>query len=138
MAGESEESVDREEAAETTDAWQEVGKQFEKLGASLSSAFRGAWENEDNRRTLRNLREGLESLASDVGKAIDEAAASDEGQWVRQEVEKAAESAREVGSEACRDVRPHIASALSQVSTELQGLIDKITVESDSDEPSES
>ena len=138
MIDEPEEEAGGEEAAEITDAWQDVGKQFQRLGDSLSSAFRTAWENEDNRRTLRNLSDGLGSLASDVGKTIDEVAASDEGQWMRQEAEKAAESAREVGADVCRDVRPHVVSALNQVSTELQRLIGNREPESGTDEPSES
>lgn len=138
MTREPEENAGREGAAESTDAWQEVGMQFQELGESLSSAFRTAWENEDNRHTLRNLSDGLGSLASDVGKAIDEVAASDEGQWVRQEAGKAAESAREIGADVCQDVRPHVVSALNQVSTELQRLIGKLAAETGSDDSSES
>ncbi len=138
MTGEPEEGAGREEAAGTTDTWQEVGKQFQRLGESLSSAFRTARENEDNRRTLRNLSEGLGSLASEVGKAIDEVASSDEGQWVRQEAEKAAKSAREVGADMCQDVRPHVVSALNQVGTELQTLMGKLEAKTGPDKSSES
>ena len=138
MIGEPDENAGGEEAAETEDAWQDVGKQFQKLGESLSSDSQRAWENEDNRRTLHNLSEGLKTLANDVGQALDDAAASDEGQRMRQEVEKAAKSASEVGAEACRDVRPHVVSVLNRASTELQKLIGNLEAESGTDEPSES
>ena len=114
MTGEPEENAGREEAAGTTDTWQEVGKQFQRLGESLSSAFRNARENEDNRRTLRNLSEGLGSLASEVGKAIDEVASSDEGQWVRQEAEKAARTTRiPAGTPGLKELKEYLARKIA-------------------------
>ena len=77
--------------------WDDVGRQFQALGESLARTFRAAWENEENRESLQEMKMGLESIATSIGQAIDSTAASPEGQKVQREVEKAAESARLAG-----------------------------------------
>jgi len=107
----------------TEEAWREVGGQFQALGESLAQAFRTAWENEENRQHLRDMRAGLEMMVDEVGQAIKEASASPEGQKVRQEAQKAAESARAAGEQAWQETQPHLLSALRQVNAELQKMI---------------
>jgi len=69
----------------TEEAWREVGGQFQALGESLAQAFRTAWESEENRQHLQNMRAGLEAMVDEVDQAIKDASASPEGQKVRQE-----------------------------------------------------
>lgn len=116
------------------DAWKEVGKQFEALGQSLASAFRAAWESEENRRHLQNLQSGLESMVDEISQAANEMASSEKGQKVRAEVGKAAESARLAGQQALEDAQPHVLSALHRVNSELQKMISRIEQESSSEE----
>jgi hypothetical protein len=104
----------------TEDTWREMGRQFQALGENLAAAFRAAWEDENNRQQLREVQAGLEAAASRIGRAIDEAAASPEGQRVRQEAEKAAHSAHAAGQQVWQDARPHVASALRQMIAELE------------------
>ena len=107
----------------TEESWHEVGRQFQALGESLATAFRTAWESEENRQYLESMKAGLESLVDDVGRAIREASTSPEAQKVREEVEKAAESARVAGEKALQDARPYLISALDQINTEMQKII---------------
>jgi hypothetical protein len=107
----------------TEEAWREVGGQFQALGESLARAFRTAWESEENRRHLQNMRAGLEAMVDEVGQAIKDASASPEGQKVRQEAQKAAASARLAGERAFQEARPHLLSALRQINAELQKMI---------------
>ena len=76
----------------TGEAWYQVGRQFQALGESLATAFRTAWESEENREHLQDMKAGLEAMVDKVGRAVQEANASPEAQKARREVEKAAES----------------------------------------------
>jgi chromosome segregation ATPase len=107
----------------TEETWREVGGQFQALGESLAQAFHTAWENEENRQHLRDMRDGLEAMVDNVGQAIKEASDSPDGQKVRQEAQKAAASARAAGEQALQEARPHLLSALRQINTELQKMI---------------
>ena len=107
----------------TEETWGEVGGQFQALGESLAQAFRTAWENEENRQHLRDMRTGLEAMVDKVGQAIKEASDSPDGQKVRREAQKAAASARAAGEHALQEVQPHLLSALRQVNAELQKMI---------------
>jgi hypothetical protein len=113
----------------TNNAWSEVGRQFQSLGESLATAFRAAWEDEGNRQQLRDLQTGLEKMADDVSQAVKDAGESPEGQKVREEVKKAAGSARAAGKTAWQDARPHVLSALRSVDAELQKIISRMEVE---------
>lgn len=115
-----------EQTTGTQDAWREVGRQFQSLGESLAQAFRTAWEDEENRQHLQDLQIGLEAMVGEIGQAIEEASAAPEGQRVRQEVKKAAESACVAGEKALHDARPYLLSALRQVSVELQKIISRL------------
>jgi hypothetical protein len=107
----------------TEETWREVGDQFKALGESLATAFRTAWEKEETREHVRGMKEGLEAMVDQVGRAIEEASASVEGQKMREELGRAAESARAAGEKTLQDARPHLISALDTVNAELQKLI---------------
>ncbi len=108
------------------ETWSEVGRQFQALGDSLARALRTTWESEENRQAMRSLQSDLEAMANHVGRAIDDAIASPEGQHARQEVERAAESACLAGKQALQESRPHLLSALRQVNDELQKLAQRL------------
>ena len=110
----------------TDESWREVGKQFKALGESLATAFRTAWASEENRQHLESMKTGLEAMVNQVGQAIQEASASPQGQKVRMEVERAAESARAAGAQALQDARPYLLSALCQINAELQKVISRL------------
>jgi len=104
----------------TEESWREVGEQFKTMGESLANAFRTAWESEETRQHLESMRSGLKAMVDQVDEAIKEASTSPEGEKVRQEMEKAAESARAASEKALDEARPHILSAVRQINDELQ------------------
>ncbi len=107
-------------------SWQEVGRQFQAMGESLAQAMRAAWENEETQRRVQEMRVGLESMARDVGKAVEDTANSPQGQRIRQEAEHTAESLRSATEQTVQEVRPQLINALQQLNEELQKLINRI------------
>jgi len=55
-----------------SETWREVGNQIRSLGGSLSTAFSTAWEGEEARRYLQDVRSGLEGMIRDVDQALQE------------------------------------------------------------------
>jgi ElaB/YqjD/DUF883 family membrane-anchored ribosome-binding protein len=108
------------------EAWQEVGRQFQSLGESLATAFKSAWESEENRQRAEAMRSGLESLIDNVGQVIRETAQSDKGQQVVKDAKGAAESLRQAGEQTVQEVRPRLVDALQKVNDELTRLIDSL------------
>ncbi len=106
--------------------WQEVGRQFQALGESLAQAVRAAWGNEETQRRVQEMRAGLESMARDVGKAVEDTANSPQGQKIRQDAEHAAESLRTATVQTVNEVRPQMITALQQLNDELQKLINRM------------
>ncbi len=107
----------------TDESWREVGRQFQVLGEGLAQAFRAAWESDENRQHVENMRTGLESMVDHVSQAIQDACDSPEGQRVRDEVDRAAQSARAAGEKAVREAQPHLLSALNYVNDEIQKIV---------------
>jgi hypothetical protein len=110
-------------------SWQEVGRQFQTLGESLAAAMRSAWEKEENRKRLEEMHNGLESMVDEVGKAIKDTASSPQAQQVKEEAQKAAGSFSNAFEQTAQEVRPQLLSALRQVNSELQKLIDRLKAE---------
>ncbi|MCJ7533123.1 MAG: hypothetical protein MUO64_19140 [Anaerolineales bacterium] len=106
--------------------WEEVGQQFQALGESLAAAFRTAWENEENRQQMQNMKAGLEQMVNQVSQAIKDSAASPAGQQVRGEAKKVASTLRTAGEQTAQEVRPHLLTALRQIEEELQKLINRM------------
>lgn len=115
-----------EEPKTTGDSWQEVGRQFQTLGESLAQTVRAAWENEETQQRVNELRAGLEAMVRDVSKAIEESANSPQGQKIREEANRAAESLRTASEQTIQEVRPQLINALEQLNAELQKLIDRM------------
>ncbi len=108
------------------DAWQEVGRQFQALGDSLSNAFRATWQDEGNRQRVEEMRIGVESMVNQVGRVLSDYADSPEGQRFRADAKQAASNLRNAGEQTIQETRPHLVSALKQVNTELQRMIDQM------------
>lgn len=112
--------------ASTSEAWREVGQQFQALGRSLAAAFHTAVNDEENRQRMRQMQDGLESLVTDINQAIRTASESPQGQQVRSEAEKAAANLRSATEETYQDVRPQLVNALKQVTRELEKLAERM------------
>lgn len=115
---------ERSEQRTSSEAWREVGQQFEALGKSLSAAFREAWNDETTREAAKEIESGLRTMSRAVADAVDEAAGSPEGQKLRAEAERVAQSAHEVGSQAVDEARPHVVAALQSIQRGLESAIE--------------
>ena len=110
----------------TDEAWRQVGQQFQTLGESLAETLRTAWESEETRRHVQNMQGGLEAMVNRVDQALKEAIASPQGEKLRTEADKAAESLQAAGEQTWQEVSPHLLSALSQINAELQKMIGRL------------
>lgn len=117
---------DSNKDSDMNDAWQEVGKQFQKLGESLAAAFQTTVNDESTRASMKDLQDGLESavqgIRSTVKKGVGELEARDFGGQARQ----TADSLKNAGEQTVEEVRPHLLSALEQLNRELDRWIQGI------------
>lgn len=104
-------------------SWQEVGRQFQALGASIAQAVRTAWEDEQTQKQLQDMRSSLEAMVKDVSKAIEDKANTPQGKQIRQEAERTAGAIKNAGAQTFQEVRPHLIKTLQQLNDELQRLI---------------
>ena len=111
------------------DSWQEVGRQFQAFGESLAGALRTAWENEENRKRIDEMRSGLESMVDNVGQAVKDTAASPQAQHAKDEATKAVDSFSNAFDQTAQEVRPHLVAALRQINADLQKFIDRLKEE---------
>lgn len=118
-----------EEIQIPAESWSEVGKQFKELGQNIAAAFRIAWENEENRQHIKAMREGLESMIVEINELLKQTATIPETLRVREQAQKAAESARLAGQIAFEEARPYLLTALRQLDAELQKLITQMEKE---------
>ena len=107
-------------------SWQEVGRQFETLGATLSQVLRTTWNRVETNADAQQFKVSLEALLRDVGKAVEDAAATPEAQKLKDEAKRTAESLRVAGEQSVQEARPQIISALKQINEELDKLIQKV------------
>jgi uncharacterized membrane protein YccC len=113
----------------TSEVWQEVGQQFRVLGESLAAAFKASWESKETRQHLEKMQAGLEEMVDEISQATKKVADSEEGQKVKAEFEKAAQSAQVAGQEAIEEVRPHLLTAFQKIRTELDQIIARMEQE---------
>lgn len=116
----------KDNPSQSGEAWQEVGQQFKTLGESLARAVRTAWEDEENRRQVREMQAGLESMVNDVGQAIRDTANSPSGQQIRSDAERTVQNLRTAGEQTVQEVKPHLVSALRDANDALQRMIDRM------------
>jgi len=106
--------------------WDDVGQQFRSLGESLASAFKSTWESEESRQHLEKMQESLEAMAEEIGQATRQAVDSEEGEKIKVEVEKAAQSAQAAGQQTVEELRPHLLEAFRRVRSELDQIINRM------------
>ncbi len=111
------------------EAWREVGKQFETMGATLAEAVRTAWYSEENRKRLMEMQSGLESMVKVVSQAIKESASSPQAQQAKTQARTTAGHLRDAGEQTIQELRPHLVSALHQVNEELRKLVARLESE---------
>lgn len=115
-----------------SDAWREVGKEFQTLGKSLADAVRAGLTNEENRRRIQEMQSGLEAMVREVNSAIKESYTSPQAQQARSQAGRAAGSLRTAGEQTLQEIRPQIVAALRQLNQELEKMTNRMRSEKES------
>lgn len=105
------------------DAWQEVGKQFQRLGQSLATAFQTTVKDETTRQNMRELQDGLENAIQGIRSTVQKGASALEEQNFGEKARQTADSLIDAGEQTVEEVRPRLLSALQQLNRELDRLI---------------
>ena len=132
----SDEQSNKQGTGQTTEAWREVGKQFEVLGKTLAEAVRTSWYNEENRKRLQEMQGGLESMAKQVSTAIKETAANPNAETAKTQAKKTADTVRTAGEQTVQELRPHLVNALHLLNDELDKLVKRMEAEKSSSDKS--
>lgn len=119
---------DQEPRKETNmnDAWQEVGKQFQRLGESLAAAFQTSMEDETTRQNMKDLQDGLESAVQGIRGTVQKGVNELESRKFGEQARQAADSLINAGEQTVDEMRPHLLSALQQLNRELDRLIESM------------
>ncbi len=97
----SEEQQQTQQEQESTGAnWREVGEQFERLGQSLADALRATFSEAEQSGQWERVRTGMESVAREVGQAVEDTAKSPKAQELKVEAQKTVDQLRTAGSGA--------------------------------------
>ncbi|MBN1373608.1 MAG: hypothetical protein JW987_16845 [Anaerolineaceae bacterium] len=121
---EEQQQQSQQEQDSTGANWREVGEQFERLGQSLADALRATFSEAEQSGQWERVRTGMESVAREVGQAVEDTAKSPKAQELKVEAQKTVDQLRTAGEQAVQEARPQMASALRQMNVELQKLID--------------
>lgn len=110
----------------SSEAWEDVGRQFQSLGESLAATLRTTWQNERNQQRVSDMRDGLEAMVVEVNQAIHDSVSSQDTENVKEEAKKAFKHLHDTGEQTVTELRPHLLSALQQVNTEIEKLINRM------------
>jgi hypothetical protein len=108
------------------DAWQEVGKQFQRLGESLAAAFQTSMKDEATRQNMKDLQDGLESAVQGIRGTVQKGVNELESRKFGEQARQAADSLINAGEQTVDEMRPHLLSALQQLNRELDRLIENM------------
>lgn len=106
--------------SDINEAWQEVGKQFQKLGESLTAAFQTTVNDDSTRQSMKDLQDGLESAVQGIRGTVQKGVSELEGRNFGEQARQAADSLKNAGEQTVEEVRPHLLSALEQLNHELE------------------
>ena len=108
------------------DAWQEVGKQFQRLGESLAAAFQTSIKDEPTRQNMKDLQDGLETAVQGIHRTVQKGVSELESRNFSEQARQAADSLINAGEQTVDEMRPHLLSALQQLNRELDRLIENM------------
>ena len=111
---------------EATDAWVNVGKQFQILGDTIASAVTASLESEETKQQLNKMRTEFESAAQQINQAVKDTVESEQGQQARAEAEKFAREAQKSSQEAIEEMKPHLLAAFRTMQAGLDQIIKNI------------
>ncbi len=108
---------------ESNAAWQEVGRQFQRLGESLAAAFQTAVNDETSRKNMKDLQDGLERAVQGIRGTVQKGVSELESKNFGEQARQAADSLIDAGEQTVEEVKPHLLSALEQLNRELDRMV---------------
>ncbi len=110
---------------EVSQDWREVGDEFRKLGARLSTAIRSGWKSEQEQE-LRGLQDQLRAMTDQVESAIRAARQEAASPETKAQTQRVVEAAREAQASLVEEVRDTVAAGLRTLNAQLRDLADRI------------
>jgi len=108
-----------------------LAEEFRTLGHNLVSALNAAWESPERKRLQDEVLGGLNELGATLQKEVDYLSKSETSQQVKSSVEQIGERIR--SSETQVKVHQELLGALKTANLEIQKLIDRWSVPSETD-----
>ena len=106
--------------------WDAVIKDFQSLGQSITEAVQEAVQDEKHKESLNELRQGLEGVANQVAKSVEDAAHSAQAEQVKSGVQRAVGDVRAMGGKVYSDTKPALINALEGLSAGIQKMIERL------------
>lgn len=109
-----------------TAEWDELKSSLDDLASSLTKWATAVRDDPENRRQARELKERLEQMGRDMGKAIDTAAESDLMRDLGGAAGKAGEAVVDAARAVGREVRPFMATAFRAAAESMRVVAQKV------------
>ncbi len=110
----------------TESQWDAVAQDFQRLGESIADALKSAWQNENTQRQIHDLKEGLHTMAEQVGQTVTEAKETIAGEEVKSEVKKAAEDVKGLGEKVYSEAKPVLLDVLKTIDDGIRKMIERL------------
>lgn len=118
--------VDDETEYKSEEQTTEVVEELRNLGRQFGETMRTAWNSDERRKFEREIREGVQTFASEVDKAIKEVSSSDATQRVKSEAADIKDKA--ASGDLGQKTQSSLAKGLRWFSDELSKLADSFTM----------
>jgi hypothetical protein len=109
-----------------TEAWNEVGKQFQTLGKSLAAAINATAQDEQVQQELNKMQAALDTTAAQIKQKAKEVSDSLESRKVEEETRKLEEQAQAAGQELVKEVQPQLVDVLKKMRAGLDQTINDL------------
>jgi hypothetical protein len=111
--------------SEVSKDWLEVGDEFKKLGARLSTAIRGSWKV-GQEQELNGLQDQLRAMADQVEAAVRAARQEALSPETRAQTQRVVEAAKDAQATLFDEVRDTVAAGLRALNAQLRELAERI------------
>jgi hypothetical protein len=116
---------EEEEPAVSKGDQPDVAAEFKKLGQQFAETIRAAWHSEERVKIEMEIREGMKTVADEVGKVFHEVKESEPAQKVKTEAGQLKEQVK--SGEVSAKAKRNMAHALGWLSQELAKLAEQFT-----------
>ena len=115
-----------QEQPKATDAWNEVGKQFQTLGKSLAAALNATIQDEKVQQDLSQMQAALDATAVQIKQKAQEVSDAAKSKEVEEETKKLGEQAQTAGQDLVKGVQPQLVGALKKMQVGLDKTINDL------------